>query len=975
MSVSIKRIVAVSVMILTVLSLRAQVVVNLSQFNDVINTDVTFTIRKAGTEEPVQYASAYIIPQKDTIVTGFAISDKDGYVEMKDVVSGKYELNVEMLGFKPFRKEYSIRGWEQYLGVIYLEEDSEFLDAAKVSANVDPVTFANDTIIYNAAAFRVGETAVLEDLIRLMPGMAVDENGNVTVNGEKVDKITVGGKTFFFDDPSMTLKNLPAKFVDKIKVMDKTSDEAAGSGIVSKSDKEKVMDVQLKEEYKQGTFGNLKALGGASAADKNKDALRDDPGLLFNASTMFAAYNEKDQLTLLANGKNTDIPGEGAFAVMYDSALEDEVDIMAGKNGLLTTAQAGANYNTSRIKGIDSNVSASYTYSSNDAAEHTARTSFLEGADNMETVSDFNGVATDNRLVVSGSLSTSDDDSKLYFAVRPSFTYTDSERSTNLVSNSGNAAGSINDSRSGQMLNSKKIETGAHYSFYGEDLGRKGRSFNVYGSLFGSSGNGNSSEISETAFASGEKDIRNLLYDRNSHSLNGYIRGAYTEPLTEKFFAEVGVSGNFDSFSSDKDAFNGADGSANKYYSSYSRRNSGRLSERIRAQYKFNDDNSIIFGVKAFQTQNVTDSESFGVQNKIGEGEWLLNWAPSVELQLTKNKWEGIVSYEGSSSVPSGSSLTPAIDISNPLQIGAGNIYLRPSFGHTALIIASFMDPKKGVSLNLSGNVRMVSDETVSASWFDGNGVRYAIPVNAGKPSGSMMTYLYFNSPLGKSRMFNFSGNFSYRYVTGTSYQAESVRDGFNKDDFNYSEMMADFWGDKDGNRFYSGESGFRESSTNVSYLSSNLGLSFRKGAFSARADAYMMNRNSRYSLDPNANTNTWDFSVDGRVDYMTDNGFVFSADCDYSMYRGYSEGMNKNLTRLNASISKTFKSVTFSVKAVDLFDQNRSYSRNVNAEYAEDIIRNTLGRFFLAGVSFNFGKMNAKNNSNAQRAMLNMIR
>lgn len=243
-------------------------------------------------------------------------------MEIAEVPQGKYELNVEMLGFKPFRKEFRINGWEMDLGNIELEEDAEFIAAARVTALADPITIDKDTLIYNAAAFRVGESAVLEDLIKLMPGMAVDDAGNVTVNGEKVDKITVGGKTFFFDDPSMTLKNLPAKFVDKIKVMDKTAKEAELSGMASKDDREKVMD---------------------------------------------------------------------------DEA--DEADLMAGRNGILTSAQAGANYNTSRIKGLTSNLSASYSYSSKDAKERTSRTSFLEGNDNMLSESDFTGVARDSRLV------------------------------------------------------------------------------------------------------------------------------------------------------------------------------------------------------------------------------------------------------------------------------------------------------------------------------------------------------------------------------------------------------------------------------------------------------------------------------------------------------------------------------------------------------------------------------------------------
>ena len=352
-----KRIFAAIFSIFLAISAKAQIVIDMTQYNNTVNTDVTFTVRKAGTKEGIPYASAYIIPVKDTIVTHFALSDKDGFVTLSDVPQGKVELNVEMLGYKPFRKEYSINGWELNLGTVFLEEDAEFLDAARVTATVDPITIDKDTLIYNAAAFRVGESAMLEDLIKMMPGMAIDDDGNVTVNGEKVDKITVGGKTFFFDDPTMTLKNLPAKFVDKIKVMDKNSHEAEMSGVVSQSDKEKVMDVQLKEEYRQGTFGNMKALAGASLSGEDADMLRENPGLLYSGSALVASYNEQDQLTVLGSGKNAEIPGErGAMMMILD---DDEVDVMAGKSGITTSAQAGANHTTAILKGVSTNVSAS----------------------------------------------------------------------------------------------------------------------------------------------------------------------------------------------------------------------------------------------------------------------------------------------------------------------------------------------------------------------------------------------------------------------------------------------------------------------------------------------------------------------------------------------------------------------------------------------------------------------------------------
>jgi hypothetical protein len=150
---------------------------------------------------------------------------------------------------------------------------------------------------------------MLDELLKKMPGMEVGEDGTVKVNGEAVDKITVGGKTFFFNDPSIALKNLPAKIVDKIKVIDKTKDEAAGSGVVSKDDKEKVMDVELKEEYTEGWYGNAKLGGGSTLNPDNGNSLIDDRGLLYNGNAMVTGYTEKDQVIFIGNAFNAIEPG------------------------------------------------------------------------------------------------------------------------------------------------------------------------------------------------------------------------------------------------------------------------------------------------------------------------------------------------------------------------------------------------------------------------------------------------------------------------------------------------------------------------------------------------------------------------------------------------------------------------------------------------------------------------------------------
>ncbi|MBQ2373272.1 MAG: carboxypeptidase regulatory-like domain-containing protein, partial [Bacteroidales bacterium] len=204
-------------------------VVSLDMLTRNANTDVKLTLKDAKSSDPISWASVYLIPDGDTTITHFALSDERGDVLLKDVPVGKYELNAEMMGYNPHRKVYTIKPhWDAFdLGIIRMEENAEFLDAAAVSAVGNPIVVKKDTIEFNAASFKVGENAMLEDLLKKMPGMEVSDDGTVTLNGEQIDKITVGGKTFFFNEPNAALKNLPAKIVDKIKVIDKTKDEAA----------------------------------------------------------------------------------------------------------------------------------------------------------------------------------------------------------------------------------------------------------------------------------------------------------------------------------------------------------------------------------------------------------------------------------------------------------------------------------------------------------------------------------------------------------------------------------------------------------------------------------------------------------------------------------------------------------------------------------------------------------------------------
>ncbi len=149
------------------------------------------------------------------------------------------------------------------MGTIKLQINENYLKAAMVTDVGNPIIVKKDTVEFNASSFQVGANAMLKDLLMRMPGMEITDEGKVKFNGEVIDKLTVGGRTFFFDDQSTALNNLPAAIVDKIRVIDRESEQTRASGIQD-GNREKVMDVALKKEYEKGLFGNVGLKGGTT---------------------------------------------------------------------------------------------------------------------------------------------------------------------------------------------------------------------------------------------------------------------------------------------------------------------------------------------------------------------------------------------------------------------------------------------------------------------------------------------------------------------------------------------------------------------------------------------------------------------------------------------------------------------------------------------------------------------------------------
>jgi hypothetical protein len=230
-----------------------------------------------------------------------------------------------------------------------------------------------------------------------------------------------------------------------------------------------------------------------------------------------------------------------------------------------------------------------------------------------------------------------------------------------------------------------------------------------------------------------------------------------------------------------------------------------------------------------------------------------------------------------------------------------------------------------------------------------------------------------YTTPLDAKKNWSLSFSATLSASSSVSYQARTVLAGLDKETFDYSEFMDNFWGDADGNRFYGGQSGFSESQTRSFNPSMGVSVKYNQDRWSWSAGASSQGRIARYSLDPSVNMNTLSTNLNARASYTTKHEFEMDSDLAYVFYRGYAEGYGQPEWQWNAEISKNIGAFNLSVKVHDILNQTRNLTHTVTANYEEDSYQLVMGRYVLVGVKWNFGKMNAAHSQRAQSAAMDM--
>ena len=925
------------------------------------------------TSEPVGFATASLTVKGETTAAKYSLTDADGKVELTKVRKGTYVLKAELMGYKTHQQEINVDKTMD-LGEIKMAEDIETLDASKVSAVGNPIVVKKDTIEYNASSFKISDNDMLEELLKKLPGVEVGTDGSITANGETINKITIDGKTFFLDDPQLASKNIPAKLVEKVKVVEKKSEQAQFTGI-DDGEEETVIDLSIRKGMMNGVFGNIMGGGGHDVPSPQND-MND---WRYQGAAMVGRFTEKSQLSVILNANNTNNRGFNDMAGSMMQGMRGGGGGMGRgmggwgrRNGITTSWMGGLNGAFELLDG-DMELAGNYLYNGSDnyVEETSTKTTYLE--DGGRLIYDNNGYSTTrsqgHRFGVRLEHEFSENTSILFepqvnfgsgnFSEIADFeTYSDrpgtsGKEKTNDGYTNNNGAND-NWSTSGFLLFRQRIgkpgrtiSANIRYSFSDNKLAGMNQSLT---NVFDESSDYRPSEIV------------NQFYD--SRSKNASLRGrvVYTEPLAKYLFLEANYEYSWNRSESVKDTYDSgsnaldqagklqyvSDGAVrndiysndilNRYINQRAGLNLSWQKDKFRAQ--------LGAAVNPTDTKNETNGEKY--ESKV------INWSPQAMLRYDVNDNTNIrMFYFGRSSQPSTSQLMPVPDNSNPLNVSFGNPYLKPYFNHN--IRANFGYTNKKSFTSVHANIRggLVQDAITNAQWYDKAGAQYSIPVN-GPGTGNINARIMVNSPLGKSdfsifSMTNGGYNQSTSYIgtgkldTGRYYDAENA-------EFDYDLFHKDF-------PTLEGRDEFSTNRIQTLNFTQRLRLTYRNDFVELTLGGRTRMSKSWYTIASATNTTTWNNQIDASMNWTIPGGINILSDVDYNWYEGYTTPQEDEFI-LNAEITKLlFKNTcTLALKAYDIFAQSKNLSVTDASNYHQEVRNNTLGRYIIVSFTYRFG-------------------
>ena len=913
------------------------------------------------TTENMPQVTVQLFELPDTTFIYGTVTDNEGWFNIKKVPVGEFLLRYSFMGYST--QEFSFKtvkeDRERALGVFRLYEKSIMLTEAVIEDALPPTQVVDDTLMFNVSAFRVPEGSVLEELIKRLPGVEVDENGGITVNGRRVSRILVDGQEYFGNDQQMATKNLPVNIIRRIKTYQRQSDLARITGI-DDGEEETVMDLEIKPNMRNGWLHNI---DGGIGKPVGKNDYGEWVKYLYSGRYTLNRFQANTQFSVNANTQNS---GRGN-GVGYNHQLGVNFSKNIGepyprrRNEFPLVIGGNIRYNGSTSRSLSESESETFTSQfqpasfRNNRSNSNSGNNSVSGEFRMEWMPDSSlniifrpsfQISRNHSNSNSGSVTFNEDP---YIAtdmvnVLDEYGYLPSEVMDSIGVNSqrsNNHSITGNNQLSGEFQFNKRFND-------------EGRNFTVRFTFSSTKGTNDSFSYSDQKYY--QDHSRDTVMNRynasptDNSSWSGRVM--WSEPIDSgrgnlQFSYQVQVNnrnqnretyvlwGNdynnwYDTWYLPDDLTPYRDDRLSRSATNVSRNHTLTL------QFRYNFVNSNInIGVN-FMPQ-YTGMDNFQYMGKvIGDTSRVVyNWSPSVNYRYRFDRQKSLqFTVRTNTSQPSMEDMMDITDDSNPLNIRKGNPGLLPTLRNTAEISYQnyITETQKTINIRISleNSLRNITQKT---DYDPSTGVSVTQPINMDGfwTNWSSSGNLTYNQTIPNTKWrYNASANGSYRHQE--SYMRTGSIGQYNPGAGTGGSAVL--------------------SATNTISAGENASVTYRNTWLEVTANGRFTYNHSENNQRQNQNMDTYTFSYGGRANARLPwRNLNLGTDLTMQSRRGYSGSYNRNDLIWNANASFSFlkgNAGTLQIQYYDILNDESNVTRSVSTTGRTDTKNNSIHSYIM---------------------------
>ena len=870
---------------------------------------------------PLPNATVKLFFAKDSNIT---TTDKAGVFLFSGVGVDSFTIIASYSGLQSFFETYTRRVNSPIFTIppITLSSSYGMMEGIVIRTTI-PMLVKEDTVQFNASAYKVREGAPVEDVIKKLPGVTVDKDGNIETQGKKINRVRVNGKDFFGGDVQTATQNLPADVIDNIQIIDDYGDQANISGNKN-GEAEKIININIQKSKNRGTFGNITAAAGNEGR--------------YGGSLFANNFYDERQISFLGAVNNTNISlfnfnGGGRGGGGRGANLGSADRSGSGGAGITLTRSAGFNFRNKW--GTRLSVYGSYSYSSrnNQVESSTYLEDLSRPGVSTQRLSSNHSSGFNHRLTWNMEYAL---DSNNYFKISPYFSY-GSSKGINWTVSDINSISSTTGEKYKRWTNMNSASesfspNGGGNLLYNHKFNRRARNFSVNFSLDFSKND--AGRFNDNIY----RNFDSLLHQTDSlqkqsigtqtKNTRTHVRFAYSEPLNQNntTFLELSYDWNKSSTESLKEVYDfdstGNTSDFNDYQSNHYNYNfiTNKLGLAIRGRKeKYNYSVGI-------QSQP-TSLKGYAVGKDFTTSYDNINWIPSARFVYNFAKNNSLTAtIDGAAREPGFQQLQPVTDSSNLNNIIVGNASLKNEFTNTFALRYNRFDNQTGNSFFVNLSHDRTNDKIVSSRFYDNTNTRRTT------------TYMNTDGFYGYNGSSSFTKPFDNRkYTVGINMNTSY-----------------------DNNISFT--NGYRNKGSNWNLRP---GVNFRwdlkdKVDLTVRSDYTIYKATARDSVkSTTTEAKTLNLGINGK-NYFKD--FTIGYDFSRVINYGFSKVVANNPMILNVYAEYRFlrgKMMTVKLQGLDLFDQNTGITRTVSESNVTDSRVNRLGRYFLLSVNWRLTKFN----------------